>query len=129
MSYHCEKTPISAKNAAPGADGVGIHWPRLLDDVRNRLRLKHYSLRTEKAYLYWIRWYIYANGRRHPRELDGVAVERFLSRLATEDHVAPSTQERRDTHHSPVFSRCIATRCRALPIARPHPADAARPCV
>jgi len=56
------------------------------------LRLKHYSLRTEKAYLYWIRRYIHANRLRHPRELDGVTVERFLSRLATEDLVAPSTQ-------------------------------------
>jgi integron integrase len=92
MSYHGEKPPISAKSEVPAADGVGIHRPRLLGEVRNRLRLKHYSLRTEKAYLYWIRRYIYANGRRHPRELDGVAVERFLSRLATEDHVAASTQ-------------------------------------
>jgi hypothetical protein len=129
MSYHGGKAPISAKNAALAANGVGIHRPRLLDEVRNRLRLKHYSLRTEKAYLYWIRRYICANGRRHLRELDGVAVERFLSRLATEDHVAPSTHERRDTHHSPVFSRSIATRCRALPIARPPPADTVRPCV
>jgi hypothetical protein len=92
MSYHGEKPPISAKNASPAANGVGIHRSRLLDEVRNRLRLKHYSLRTEKAYMYWIRRYIYANGRRHPRELDGAAVECFLSRLATEVHVAPSTQ-------------------------------------
>jgi Phage integrase, N-terminal SAM-like domain len=51
--------------------------PRLLDEVRRRLRLKHYSLRTEKAYLYWIRRYIHANGRRHPREIAVIAVERF----------------------------------------------------
>jgi integron integrase len=63
-----------------------------LDEVRSRLRLKHYSLRTEQAYLYWIRRYIHANGKRHPRELDGVVVERFLSLLATRDQVAPSTQ-------------------------------------
>lgn len=49
--------------------------PRLFDEVRRRLRLKHYSLRTEQAYLYWIRRYIHANGRRHPRDLDGVVVE------------------------------------------------------
>ena len=66
--------------------------PRLLDEVRARLRVKHYSLRTEEAYLYWIRRYIRESGMRHPRELDGVAVEGFLTRLATRDHVAASTQ-------------------------------------
>jgi hypothetical protein len=66
--------------------------PRLLDEVRRRLRMKHYSLRTEQAYLYWIRRYIQANGRRHPREMGGAEVERFLSDLARKGRVAPSTQ-------------------------------------
>lgn len=66
--------------------------PRLLDEVRARLRVKHYSLRTEQAYLYWIRRYIRDNGMRHPRDLNGSAVEGFLTRLATRDHVAASTQ-------------------------------------
>lgn len=66
--------------------------PRLFDEVRRKLRLKHYSLRTEQAYLYWIRRYIHANGRRHPRDLDGVVVEHFLSELARRHRVAPSTQ-------------------------------------
>lgn len=64
--------------------------PKLLAEVRRRLRLKHYSLRTEQAYLYWIRRYIRANGLRHPRELDGTVVERFLSDLALKARVAPS---------------------------------------
>jgi integron integrase len=66
--------------------------PMLLEVVRNRLRLKHYSLKTEKAYVYWIRRYILANGKKHPRELNGAAVERFLTRLATHDKVSASTQ-------------------------------------
>ncbi|WP_188450310.1 integron integrase [Arenimonas maotaiensis] len=65
---------------------------RLLDEVRNRLRLKHYSLRTEKVYVYWIRRYILENGKTHPRELGGGAVEAFLSKLATKDQVSASTQ-------------------------------------
>jgi integron integrase len=65
---------------------------RLIEQVRARLRLKHYSLRTEKAYIYWIRRFILANGKRHPRELNGVVVEGFLSALATQERVAPSTQ-------------------------------------
>ena len=70
----------------------GAPRPRLLDEVRGRLRAKHYSLRTEKAYVYWIRRYIHANGMRHPRELDGSHVEAFLTRLATREHVAAATQ-------------------------------------
>ena len=66
--------------------------PRLLDEVRRRLRLKHYSIRTEHAYLGWIRRYIRANAPLHPRDLGGVEVERFLSGLATVGQVAPSTQ-------------------------------------
>jgi hypothetical protein len=91
MSYHGEKTPISKPSEASAWSVAAAPKPRLLDEVRGRLRLKHDSLRTEKAYLYWIRRYIHANGRRHPRELDGVAVKRFLTRLAVEDRVAPST--------------------------------------
>ena len=66
--------------------------PRLFDEVRRRLRVKHYSLRTEQAYLYWIRRYIQSNGRRHPRELGGTEIESFLSDLAERQRVAPSTQ-------------------------------------
>ncbi len=73
-------------------DSAGVSQPRLLDEVRARLRLKHYSLRTEQAYLYWIRRYVRSNGMRHPRSLDGKVLETFLSQLATHDRVAPSTQ-------------------------------------
>lgn len=85
MSYGGGETAVTG-------GGSGPVRPRLLEEVRSRLRLKHYSLRTEQAYVYWIRRYIRASGRRHPRELDGVAVETFLSTLATRDHVAASTQ-------------------------------------
>jgi site-specific recombinase XerD len=63
-----------------------------MEEVRGRLRLKHYSLRTEKAYLCWIRRYIHANGKVHPRLLGGVHVERFLIRLAVQERAAASTQ-------------------------------------
>jgi integron integrase len=63
-----------------------------MDDVRRKLRVKHYSLRTEQAYTGWIRRFILASGKRHPRELGGVEVEAFLSRLATEGEVAAGTQ-------------------------------------
>jgi integron integrase len=66
--------------------------PRLIDEVRRRLRLKHYSIRTETAYLGWIRRFIRVNGLRHPREMGVVEIEVFLSTLATRDKVAASTQ-------------------------------------
>lgn len=65
--------------------------PKLLE-VRARLRLKHDSLRTEQASVYWICRYIRACGMRHPCELDGMAVEGFLTGLAVKDRVAASTQ-------------------------------------
>ena len=66
--------------------------PRLFEQFRARIRVKHYSLRTEQAYWFWIRRYILACGKRHPRELDGVTVEHFLTRLATHERVSPATQ-------------------------------------
>ena len=66
--------------------------PRLLDQVRERIRVKHYSLRTEDAYLHWIRRFIFFHAKRHPREMGGAEVEAFLSNLATAGRVAPSTQ-------------------------------------
>ena len=77
-----------------GSDGNGdpARPPRLLDEVRRRLRVKHYSLRTERAYVGWIRRYILANGKRHPREMGGPEVEAFLTDLAVRGNVAANTQ-------------------------------------
>ena len=64
----------------------------MLDEVRRCLRVRHYSIRTEVAYLGWIKRFILANQRRHPREMGGREVEAFLSLLAVHGHVAASTQ-------------------------------------
>ena len=66
--------------------------PRLLDEVRRVLRLKHYSLRTEQVYVGWICRFIRANGRRHPREMGAPELEAFLSDLAVRKQVAANTQ-------------------------------------
>ncbi|HTS55805.1 MAG TPA: integron integrase [Burkholderiales bacterium] len=66
--------------------------PRLLDQVRARLRVKHYSIRTEEAYVDWIRRFILFHGKRHPRELGATEVEAFLTHLAVAGRVAASTQ-------------------------------------
>src|SRR5690606_34094301 len=90
MSYHPEDEVISGP--PPTATSGGDKAPRLLDQVRARCRVLHYSIRTERAYVYWIRRFILENGKRHPRELGSAEVEAFLTRLATRDDVAASTQ-------------------------------------
>jgi len=66
--------------------------PRLLDRVRDRIRIKHYSIRTEQAYCDWIRRFIRFHGKQHPAELGPAEVEAFLTHLAVAGNVAASTQ-------------------------------------
>jgi len=66
--------------------------PRLLDQLRDRIRLKHYSIRTEEAYSEWVRRVVLFHGKRHPRELGHTEVEAFLTHLAVAGRVAASTQ-------------------------------------
>jgi integron integrase len=66
--------------------------PRLLDRIRAAARLRHYSRRTEAAYVAWIRRYIFFHGKRHPAEMGAAEVTRFLSSLAVAGRVAASTQ-------------------------------------
>ena len=73
---------------------VSIHNrpKRLLDQDREVMRVKHYSIRTEQAYIRWIKKFILFHGKRHPSEMGEPDVEAFLTWLATEENVAKSTQ-------------------------------------
>jgi integron integrase len=66
--------------------------PKLLDQVRFAIRLRHYSHRTEDAYAGWIRRFIIFHGKRHPKEMGEAEVETFLTFLATQKKVSASTQ-------------------------------------
>ena len=66
--------------------------PRLLDQLRQELRVKHYSYRTEQTYSLWVRKFILFHGKRHPAEMGKPEIEAFLTHLATERNVAASTQ-------------------------------------
>lgn len=66
--------------------------PKLLDLLRDRLRLKHYSIRTETQYVQWVRRFILFHGKRHPQEMGAKEVEAFLTHLAVEGRVAAATQ-------------------------------------
>src|ERR1039457_523700 len=65
---------------------------KLLDRVRAALRVRHYSLRTEEAYVGWIRRFVVFHGKRHPDEMGEAEINAFLSSLATDGRVAASTQ-------------------------------------
>jgi integron integrase len=66
---------------------------KVLDRLRERIRYLHYSLRTEKVYVYWVRYFIRFHGRRHPAEMGGPEVEAFLSWLVSVRHVSGSTHK------------------------------------
>ncbi len=65
---------------------------KLLERVRDHLRLKHYSYRTEQAYLHWIRRYILFHNKQHPKDMSGDHVQEFLVQLSVKENVASATQ-------------------------------------
>ena len=65
---------------------------KLLDIVREKIRLKHYSIKTEKSYIGWIKHYIFYHNKRHPKDMAKEEIEQFLTYLAVEKKVSPTTQ-------------------------------------
>ena len=101
----CKPTPPSA--------------PRLLDQLRQTIRYRHLSLSTEKTYAYWVRWFIRWHGLKHPAEMGGPEVEAFLSWLATERRVSPST-------HKQALSAILFLYLRVLNVQLPWMAEIGR---
>ena len=71
---------------------VQLRKPRLLDQVREELRLNHYAYKTEKTYIHWIKRYIYFHNLQHPKDMGAAEVRAFLGYLAVDRRVAASTQ-------------------------------------
>jgi integron integrase len=69
-----------------------VQGKKLLDIVRDKIRVRHYSIKTERSYIGWIKRYIFFHGVRHPKEMGKREIEAFLSHLASECDVAPATQ-------------------------------------
>ncbi|MBA4175199.1 MAG: integrase/recombinase [Leptothrix sp. (in: Bacteria)] len=84
--HHAAEAPPSSL-AAPAAS------PRLLDALRQQIRYLHYSLRTEDAYVHWVRAFVRFHRLRHPADLGHAEVEAFLSWLAEDRQVAPATHQ------------------------------------
>lgn len=93
---------------------------RLLDQLRERLRYMHYSLRTEQNYVYWVRWFIRWHGVRHPKDMGRKEVEAFLSMLANVRQVSPST-------HRQALSALLFLYKEVLEIELPWMQDIGRP--
>ena len=72
--------------------------PKLLDRMRDAIRRKHYSIRTEDAYVDWAKRFILFHDKRHPREMGVPEIEAFLTHLAVDKKVAASTQNQHLTH-------------------------------
>ncbi len=83
--HHPPHDPIPSSNRRPGKT-------RLLDRVRHALRSRHYSLRTEEAYVAWVRRFILFHDKRHPSEMGAPEINAFLTHLAVRKHVGASTQ-------------------------------------
>ena len=79
-------------NRAQKMETVGTKAPKLIDRMRQIMRVKHYSLRTEKSYVHWVRRYIFYHNKRHPQEMGAGEVQSFLSYLAVNQRVSASTQ-------------------------------------
>jgi integron integrase len=92
MGYEAGKTPVSGGRKSVAKEAGSAPAGRLLDRVRDRCQLKHYSRRTERAYAGWIKRFILFFGKRHPEQMGGPEVERFLTHLAVAGNVAASTQ-------------------------------------
>jgi hypothetical protein len=91
---------------------------KLLDRVRDVIRLKHYSIRTEQSYTDWIRRFILFHGKRHPLEMAEAEVTEFLTHLAQDCHVAASTQNQHvkaslTCQEQNRFQECITFTCYA----------------
>jgi site-specific recombinase XerD len=87
-------SPTETPTDSHAQRGLAAGKPRkLLDHVRDVLRANHYSIRTEEAYLGWIRRFILFHGKRHPRDMAAAEVEIYLTHLATEEKVSTSTQK------------------------------------
>lgn len=110
------KNRMQARSPAPPPYAA----PRLLEQVRVQARALHYSLRTEKAYVYWIRFFIRWSGMRHPRDMGAPHVQAFLAMLASERKVSPAT-------HNQALSALLFLYRQVLNVQLPWMDDLQRP--
>ena len=92
IDYRLKAPSRSEQTAAESLSLPVASKPKLLDQVRQGIRTRHYSYMTEKAYVGWIKRFIFFHDKRHPAEMGEAEIGRFLSSLATDSHVSASSQ-------------------------------------
>jgi len=113
--------PVPALScSARGAPGCGRPGPRLLDQLREQIRYLHYSIRTEEAYVHWVRAFVRFHGLRHPRQMGEPEVRAFLVWLSQDRHASVST-------HRQALSALLFLYQRVFGQALPWMAELARP--
>ena len=132
--YSHNKLPVSGRTlhsirsvysvVRPKFNGAfpALQSTRILDQVRERIRYLHFSIRTEESYLYWIRFFIRWSGTRHPRDMGAPEVTAFLTFLANERKVSAST-------HRVALSALLFLYQKVLEVKLPWLDDLARPAV
>src|SRR5438128_2907362 len=90
--YRLKQPNQSGQAAGVIASPTGRSKPKLLDQVREAIRTRHYSPKTEESYVHWIKRFIFFHNKRHPIEMGEAEIGQFLSSLATNSHVSASTQ-------------------------------------
>ena len=85
-------SPVPSSSVKPAEAGDGASPPRLLERLRREIRVRHYSIRTEDTYANWARRFILFHDKRHPQDLGAPEVAAFLTHLAVDRTVSPSTQ-------------------------------------
>jgi integron integrase len=90
--HHLPDTGVIAMHPDSATQSGQITPGALIEQLRGRIRVKHYSIRTEQAYVDWVRRFILFHGKRHPRDMGAKEVETFLTDLAVRGQVSASTQ-------------------------------------
>jgi site-specific recombinase XerD len=89
---YLSKKSLKGQNVLFGEDSFMQVKKKLLDRVRDKIRFKHYSLSTERTYIHWIKHYIFYHNKKHPIEMGKEEIEAFLTFLAVNKKVSPTTQ-------------------------------------
>jgi integron integrase len=120
QSFSDSRERAARKPTPPPAELPALRSTKILDQLRERIRLLHYSRRTEQAYVHWCRAFIRFHGIRHPREMGGPEVEAFLTWLACNRQVAAST-------HKQALSALLFLYTKVLQVDLPWMSEVGRP--
>src|SRR3990170_2479173 len=91
-NYRSQVAPYHGQTAPAVLPAPSLPKPKLLDQVRQAIRSRHYSPKTEESYVHWIKRFIFFHSKRHPAEMCEREIAQFLSSLASELQVSASTQ-------------------------------------